>query len=228
MKKQSRVSITAPRIETVHFTIRGTAPLVLNKFSAKAQNEIQETQEAGSTAKGKKKRPAKDFNAAYENARHISTEGWDGAAASGFRCAFVSACRLVGFAMTLAKLSIFIKADGYGVDDGTPLVRITKGTPHRVIHPVRNQSGVIDLRARPMWDPGWELELKVQFDRDQFTQSDVANLLNRVGKQVGIGEGRHDSRDSCGMGWGLFEIINKPDSADDSETLLELPNTDNQ
>jgi hypothetical protein len=30
-----------------------------------------------------------------------------------------------------------------------------------------------------------------------------------VGRQVGIGEGRPDSRNSCGMGWGLFEIVNR-------------------
>lgn len=38
---------------------------------------------------------------------------------------------------------------------------------------------------------------------------DVANLMNRVGAQVGIGEGRPDSKNSAGMGWGLFSIETK-------------------
>jgi hypothetical protein len=30
--------------------------------------------------------------------------------------------------------------------------------------------------------------------------------MARVGLQVGIGEGRPDSKNSAGMGWGLFTI----------------------
>jgi hypothetical protein len=30
--------------------------------------------------------------------------------------------------------------------------------------------------------------------------------MHRVGAQVGIGEGRPDSKNSTGMGWGTFEI----------------------
>jgi hypothetical protein len=46
----------------------------------------------------------------------------------------------------------------------------------------------------------------VRFDADQFTLRDIANLLLRAGMQVGVGEGRPDSKKSCGMGWGTFEI----------------------
>jgi hypothetical protein len=205
MKKEAAV-ITPPKMETVLFNIRGIAPLVLNKFSAKAKEMIRETQEAGSTARSKKKREAKDFEAAFHGARHLSVEGWDGVPASAFRCAAISACRLVGFAMTRAKLSIFVEADGFDADDGMPLVKLTKGEPRQVVHSVRNSSGVVDLRSRPMWEPGWELKLRIRFDLDQFTAGDVANLVQRIGAQVGIGEGRPDSRDGAGMGWGLFKI----------------------
>jgi hypothetical protein len=41
-----------------------------------------------------------------------------------------------------------------------------------------------------------------------LTADDVTNLINRVGLQVGIGEGRPDSKDSAGIGLGLFEIVN--------------------
>jgi len=34
----------------------------------------------------------------------------------------------------------------------------------------------------------------------------LTNLLARAGLQVGIGEGRPDSKNSAGMGWGLFQI----------------------
>lgn len=39
-----------------------------------------------------------------------------------------------------------------------------------------------------------------------FSHNDIVNLMMRVGQQVGIGEGRPDSKNSAGMGWGLFDI----------------------
>ena len=57
----------------------------------------------------------------------------------------------------------------------------------------------------------WKAKLKIRFDADQFSLEDVTNLLSRVGQQVGIGEGRPDSKHSAGMGWGLFIIENTKD-----------------
>jgi len=201
--------IPAPNIKTAVFMIRGTAPLVLNAFSEKARNQMKQKQEAGSTGTKGKKRDPKDFKVCFEGAKHVSEDGWLGFAAAAIRAGMISACRVVGFKMTLAKLSLFVVADGFDKVDGTALVRIRKGAPTYVEHATRNETGVCDIRARPMWKPGWEAALRIEFDADMFTLDDVANLLLRVGKQVGIGEGRPDSRKSCGMGWGLFEIVSK-------------------
>ncbi len=202
------VTIKAPQFETAKFKIRGVVPLVMNAFPAKAREMMRAKQAAGSTAKGKKERAAKDFDECYEQAKHVSREGWCGIPASAFRCACISACRLVNFKMTLAKLSVFVEADGFDRLDGTPLVKITKGEPQYVEHAVRNETGVADIRARPMWAEGWEAVVKIRWDAEQFTLADMCNLLSRVGMQVGIGEGRPDSKNSAGMGWGQFEIVN--------------------
>jgi hypothetical protein len=201
--------IQAPNLKVALFTIRGVAPLVLNAFSEKARNIMKAKQEAGSTAKKGKAREPKDFQACYEGAKHVSDDGWLGFSASAIRAGMISACRVVGFKMTLAKLSVFVHADGFDKVDGTPLIRIRKGTPQYVEHACRNETGVCDIRARPMWKPGWEAVVRVEYDADQFTLDDIGNLLLRVGKQVGIGEGRPDSPKSCGMGWGLFDIVGK-------------------
>lgn len=201
------VQIKAPNFAVAKFKIRGLAPLVINAFPQKAREIMRAKHEAGSTAKGKKAREARDFTADFNGARHISREGWDGFAASSIRNACISACRLVNFKMTLAKLSVFVVADGYDRVDGVPLVKITKGEPEQAIHPTRNATGVVDLRSRAMWREGWEADVSIRFDADQFTMKDVANLLARVGAQVGIGEGRPDSKASAGMGWGTFELV---------------------
>lgn len=201
-----QVNIKPPKFGNTVFTIIGQAPLVINAFPAKAREQMVAKQKEGAQAKKGKAREAKDFEAAYEAAKHVSREGWCGIPAAAFRNAMISACRIVGFKMTIAKMSVFVEADGYDAVDGTGLVKITKGEPKYVEHPVRNQTGVIDVRPRPMWAEGWEANVRVRWDEDQFSVSDVTNLLLRAGQQVGVCEGRPDSKMSAGMGWGLFTI----------------------
>ena len=166
--KTQQVTIKAPNLQVAKFLLVGDAPLVQNRFPEEAKNKIMETQAAGSTAK-KGKREAKDFDASCLSMLHQSADGkWPGLPATAFRAGIISACRLVGFPMTRAKLSIFIIADGYG-KDGSPLVKISKGKWHRHDAYVKNSTGVCDIRSRPMFDPGWEATVTIRFDADQFT-----------------------------------------------------------
>lgn len=208
-KQTAAVTIKPPNITTVEFLIEGTTPYVQHKFSAKMRNAMRQKQEAGSTAKKGSKREPKDFDDVYKQAIHFSEEGWIGIPASSFRAAMISACRLVGYKMTLAKLSLFVVADGLDADEQTPLIRIMNGEPEKHESMVRVANGAPDITVRPLWRPGWQAVVRIQFDADQFTVDDVANLLSRVGMQVGIGEGRPDSKMSCGMGWGLFKLVNE-------------------
>lgn len=196
------IQIKAPNLQHLVISIIGKTPYMQHRFSKKA--EIQAKQEAGSTGKGKKARIARDFDNDYEEAKHRSAEGWCGIPSPALRAALISACRLVGFQMTKAKLSVFVEADGECEKDGTPLIRIV-GEPEKAIMPVRNETGVVDLRARPMWR-AWSAMVRILYDADQFTAADVTNLLSRAGLQVGIGEGRPDSKKSAGMGYGTFIV----------------------
>ena len=198
------VTIKPANIQTAEFSIKGTAPYVQARFSGKAMQAMMTKMAAGSTASKSRAKPARDFDDDYRQAMHISTEGWYGIPAGAFRQAMISACRLVGFKMTLAKLSVFVHADGFDKIDGIPLIRL-EGTPERTDMAVRNATGVADIRVRPMWRE-WSAKVRVKYDADQFTLQDVTNLMQRVGMQVGIGEGRPDSRESAGLGWGTFEL----------------------
>ena len=202
--KQS-VVISAPNLKVAIFKIVGTAPYVQARFSQKAMHMMAEKMMAGSTAKGKKVRSARDFDDDFEQAKHVSTEGWIGIPASAFRQAMISACRLVGFKMTLAKLSVFVEADGFDKVDGIPLIKLDGPPPKKCEMAVRNATGVADIRVRPMWE-SWGANVRIRYDADQFTVTDVSNLMHRVGMQVGIGEGRPDSKSSAGLGWGVFKL----------------------
>jgi len=198
------VSISAPRIQTASFRLIGTSPFVQARFSAKAKQAMMDKMAAGSTAKGKKIRDARDFDQDCKDAMHVGIDGKAGVPAGAFRSAMISACRLVGYKMTIAKLSVFVAADTFDAVDGVPLVHLN-GNWERLDMHTRNATGVIDIRVRPMWREWW-IDLRVQYDEDQFTLSDVSNLLMRAGQQVGIGEGRHDSKSSTGLGFGCFKI----------------------
>jgi hypothetical protein len=200
------VTITPPDFRHLQINIKGTAPLVINRFSAKSMEQMRQKQEAGSTSSSKKVREAKDFDALYENAKHVSDEGWEGIHAAAFRNAAISACRACGFKMTHAKLAFMVMQDGFDRVDGAPLVKLTEGVAEQWVATTRNATGVVDLRIRPMYRE-WSAVLRIRYDAGMLTADDVVNLIARVGMQVGVGEGRPDSKQSAGLGFGLFEIV---------------------
>lgn len=209
-EKTQQIIISPPNFQTVEVTIVGTAPYCQNRMGAKIQEQMRLKHEEGQQAKKRTAKAPKDFGALFEEAQYRLPPDQEGNTAgmpaSAFRVAMISACRIVGFKMTLAKMAIFIEADGFDIQDGTPLVRIVSSAPPiQRVHPVRNATGVPDLRPRPFWDD-WKVTLRIRFDADMFSALDVINLLSRVGVQVGIGEGRPDSKESAGMGWGTFAI----------------------
>lgn len=202
--RKVELKITQPRISAIRFKIVGTAPYMQSRFTKRAMDKMMATQKAGSQARGKKVRDARDFDKDYKEAMYQSAEGWCGIPAGAFRTAMIDVCRLVGFKMTLAKLSVFVVPDGFDKANKKPLVKI-HGTPEMDISGMRNDNGGLDLRARPMW-PKWSAEVVVEHDEDQFSAEDVTNLMLRVGQQCGIGEGRHNSRMSTGIGFGTFKV----------------------
>lgn len=199
-------AITPPDFRHLSIDIVGTAPLVINRFSAKAMEKIREAQEAGGAAKSRRVKDPKDFDELYQGAKHVAPEGWEGIHAAAFRNGAISACRACGFKMTHAKLAFMVLQDGFDRVDGAPLVRLTRGEAEMWVAPTRNQSGVIDLRSRPMYRE-WGATLRIRYDAGMLQQNDVVNLIARVGYQVGVGEGRPDSREKAGLGFGLFEIV---------------------
>jgi len=201
--KEETVQIKAPNMAVLEIAIRGIEPLVVARFSKKA--ELMTKMAEGGRAGNKKDRKARDYDAEAQEAKHVSTEGWEGIRADAFRAACISACRLVGFKMTMARLSVFILPDGYDREEQSSLVRIYGEATTYTVH-VRNATGVVDIRSRPMYRK-WGGVLRIRYDQDQFSAQDVANLIARAGLQVGVCEGRPDSKNSAGLGYGIFGVV---------------------
>ena len=187
--KKELVTITPPNFQRIKLTLAGTAPYMQARFSAKAMQAMMAKHAAGSTSRKGAKKEARDFDADFNGAMHISEDGWIGVPAAALRNACIDVCRMAGFKMTHAKMSIFVEADGRDAVEGAPLVRLDADKPERVDMATRNATGVADIRVRPMWRE-WKLQVTFRYDADQFTQDDVINLIARAGEQVGIGEGR--------------------------------------
>jgi|TARA_R110001583_G_scaffold177725_1_gene333363 hypothetical protein len=210
-KQAEPLTITAPNFQTLEVAITGNAPYVQHAFSQKMKEAIGKGMETGTPSTNKRKKAPKNFEQEFELAKHQSDEGWYGIPCAAFRNALVSACRVAGFPMTRAKLSIFVLADGYDKQDaGIALSKITKvnnadGEPE-MLKSITRIKDTINVVARPLFKRGWEANVRIRWDADQFTATDILNLMLRVGSQVGVGEGRPDSKQSTGMGWGTFDL----------------------
>jgi len=203
------VTITPPNFQVAAFKITGTAPLVIHRMSAKLKFEMLQRQTTGGvSSRGKKVREAQDPEAIFNLARYRSSQGWDGFHAGAIRNAMISACRVAKFHMSLAKLSIFVEADGWDASEPQiPLIRIEgEAAMQQDLARVETGQPYVTIRAAYY---NWKATVRIRWDADQFSITDISNLLSRVGLQVGIGEGRPDSKKSSGLGWGLFALEQK-------------------
>jgi len=199
------VLVRPPNFKYAVFEIVGKAPLVIHRFSAKTKQEMKQKMETGKPAGSKKNRQPTSTDQLYEDAKYVSSEGWEGFHAGSMRNALISACRLVGFKMTLAKLSIFVEQDGWDkIEPQIPLIRI-EGKSVKQEDMARVETGQPYVTVRASYR-NWKAKVRLRWDADQFTLEDVSNLLARAGLQVGLCEGRPDSKNSAGMGWGLFNV----------------------
>lgn len=208
VEERQGVSIPAPLIYRLQLPIRGISPLLMCRFDEKVKEEMEAK---GSGKARNKKVLQKDPEAEFNAARWISTEGWDGIHAGGFRAALISAARSVdGLTMTALKQAIFIIANGYAAD-GTPLVRINKPAgitspwPQLDTRMCRTTTGVPYPRHRPLYWP-WGALLTLEVSGAILTESSAANLVAIAGRFCGVGEWRPTSKQSFTGDFGRWEI----------------------
>lgn len=196
------IKITAPRIRRLICEIEGITPYVSNKMGQTALLEMREALTNPGT-KAKKKRAARNFDLLYRESMHTTADGWHGVPTNAFLQAMIRSCKVVGFEMTDAKMALSVKPHGISLEQ-LPIVKI-QGEPRPLEMRVVTQRAV-NISVRAAFQKWGISGLCIEFDRDIFTKDDVANLLTRAGRQVGVGAGRPFSANSAGMGWGIFEV----------------------
>ncbi len=193
-KKASKIEMVVPKLNIgmVSVKIKGTTPLLMDKFPESVRQEILDKQ-LGKT-KGKKK--IRDLDWEFENAIHRISDKVIGFPAQGFKSAMVESTSFVGsrdFSKKLLKGIQIINSEG------NDLIPITYKKLSKLKHYPKDSN----TKISPMLED-WECELVIQFDQNNIAPNDLVNLLNYAGFYYGIGV--WSPRAKCGGKYGMYEV----------------------
>jgi hypothetical protein len=209
------ITITPIDLRTAIFRVTGTAPLVIHRMSLKTKLILQDRIGKPKGYKTPSHLLVPDtVEELFSQARYINAKkekgekkavAWDGMQASAVRRSMVDVCRTAGVQMTLAKLAVKAIADGYDhLEPQFGIIRILDTEATQQVDIVPNIKGAA-AAVRAAYH-GWSMDVTLRWDNGMLRLDDLANLLHRVGEQVGWGCGRPFSSASCGMGWGTFVL----------------------
>lgn len=191
------ISLGRIKREVVEIPIKGTAPLIVHRWSEKAKEMMLASQQGKKTPK-----QAKDPQADYESSMYRLTDGGHGFPVMAFKAATVKGGgRVFGKAVKMTELRqvfTFI-ADGLGVD-GTQLARIT-GEPTMREDMVRVGMGTADIRYRAEYRD-WSALLRVEYVPSVIDIESVVALVDAGGTN-GVGEWRPEKSGS----YGTYEVV---------------------
>lgn len=196
--KDEQPTFSLARLQRVVFEvpIRGTSPLIVNRWSEKAKEMMLQAQQT----KARPKKDPKDPVANFEASRYRFDDGRDGFPATAFKASIVHASRLFdGVTQVLVKQTVLVI--GEGSQQLVPLeygdITMREDTP-------RNASGVADLRYRAQYWP-WSAVLRVRTIDGQFDSESILSLVD-AGGIGGVGEWRPTSPKSATGTYGTFEV----------------------
>ena len=193
-EKTKELLIPRPDIQVLRVTVKGTSPLIVHKWSTKAQRQIEDKQ----AKRAKKAREKRDPEAEFRAALYEIGKGKYGFPASAFKHAMIAACRFCqGVPMTFAKGAFFVMGDILLIKGSKPVMRTD-------IVRVPPRTGGADLRYRPEFAK-WEIDLDIRYNAHLIEPDQIVNLLCIAGYSVGIGESRPSSPMKPGTN-GMFEV----------------------
>lgn len=197
MTTQSTVSLKRIVRDVAVVDIKGTAPLIVHRWSEKARTMMLDAQQGRKTPK-----QLKDPQADYESSMYKFEDGSAGFPVMAFKSATVKGGgRLFGKAVKMTELRqlLIFLANGIGTD-GTQLVSI-KGEPTMREDMVRVGMGTADIRYRAEYRD-WTAQLRIEFVPSVIDLESVVALVDAGGTN-GIGEWRPEKSGS----YGTYEVI---------------------
>jgi hypothetical protein len=170
------VCIPALEIKTFVLTLVGDTPLITNKFSEKAKQQMRDKQQGRANAGRAKKDPEADFRGSL----YGHPEGGYGFPAIAFKAAAVDAATCTGsIPKTVVRRAFHIDCELVKID-GTPTIREDT---------VKVGMGTTDLRYRGEFLT-WSTTFKVSCNPNVLSIEQIVNLFNIAGFSTGVGEWR--------------------------------------
>lgn len=207
----TKIVIAPPKRFVLALEVTGTAPLIQNKFSQKAIEEMLR-KHMGITVQREKKRPREII----ENATIRNVAGRVCIPPTAFKKAMLTAAGgLKSLKKTQLRTQLFV------LGQSIPITHEGDMVPRMDMVKTSGMSRTPDVRFRPQFD-GWKARLRIEFD-DVLSANTVVDLLSRAGS-VGAGEWRPE-RDGT---FGTFQVtrhISDPEEIAEvrAECAVELP-----
>lgn len=177
--------------ETLSVPIRGTAPLLMHAFSAKAKRQMLDAMTGRETPK-----EPKDPQAEYEAAFYRLKGGGYGFPVLGFKAATVGAARFYGKGVSMTGLKQTLFFSGEPGDDGHQYAPID-GEPTMREDAVKVGNRGRDLRYRPQFTE-WTSVLTVTYVTSILSRGSLLSLIDAGGLGVGVGEWRPERNGDFG------------------------------
>lgn len=193
-KKQAEKAVSLKRIERpeIEVRVKGTAPLIVHRWSEKAKAQMLAKQ-MGVKSEKELKNPEQDF----ESSMYRFDDGGHGFPAVGFKAAIVGGARYFN-AVTMTMLRQCLHLQGEGPEQ---LIRLDCSEPRMREDMVRVGMGTADIRYRAEY-PEWEALLRISYVPSMIDLDSVIALVD-AGGMGGVGEWRPE-RDGT---FGTFEVL---------------------
>jgi hypothetical protein len=189
---EAQIQISKINTETIRVPIRGTSPLIVNKFSAKAKQQMLDTMQGRKVPK-----QPKDPDTDYLATLYRHDDGGYGFPVIGLKAATVGAARFFDKSVTMTGLRQYMFFDAeFSKVESIKLLRI-EGEPVMREDVVRVGQGGTDLRYRAEFTE-WSTAVNVVYVVSALTRDSIVSLIEAGGMGVGIGEWRPERKGDFG------------------------------
>ena len=181
------ITLTPPRVETLHVEVVGTSPLICHRWSDSMRDQIRAKQTKAAT----RAREAKDPDRDYRESLYPLAAGGFGFPAVAFKAAAVRAGTYADMKMTFLRGAFHVEGE---------LVPLT-GEPSMREDMVRLQGSTADIRYRGQFVE-WSAKVPVLLNVAALSIEQLANLFVLAGFAVGVGDWRPEKNGQ----YGRFEV----------------------
>ena len=183
------ISIPGPNIQAIGITIEGSRPLIFNRFSEKAKQQMRDKQQK----KAKKGREVRNPKREYQQSYYRNASKKIAFPALCIKQSMVGAARFIeDLPMTILRGAVFVEGDAEG------LIEVKYKSESMREDMVRlSGRGATDFRYRGEVKD-WSMEFIIKFNAHVLSEEQVIHLLQTAGFSQGLGEWRPERNGDFG------------------------------